>query len=121
MTIRSQLPLVLFLFGVASACAGDRRLTFDANAWRSQNSTAGQPSVRQRMVSDLTESGRLMRMTKSEVLSLLGPADGGEYFREWGLAYKLGAERGFISIDSEWLVIRFGHDKRVTEVKVLRD
>ena len=33
----------------------------------------------------------------------------------------LGPERGFISIDSEWLVVRFGQGGRVTEYEIARD
>ena len=44
-----------------------------------------------------------------------------EYFKEWDLVYWLGPERGFISIDSEWLVFRFDGQKKVTDYKIMRD
>ena len=36
-----------------------------------------------------------------------------EYFRDWSLVYNLGRERGFMAIDSEWLVVRIGVGEEV--------
>jgi hypothetical protein len=92
---------------------------FDAVQWRQVQSADNH--VRLRMVEWLVRSGKLDGLTRSQVLELLGPPDGGPYFREWDLVWWLGPERGFMSIDSEWLVIRIGSDGRVAEYRVVRD
>jgi hypothetical protein len=92
---------------------------FDAAAWR--HGRTSDNHVRLRMVDPLLESGRLEGLTRPQVLELLGPPDGGSYFRDWDFVYWLGPERGFISIDSEWLVLRLGSDGRVSEYRVVRD
>ena len=92
---------------------------FDAAQWR-QVQTADN-HVRLRMVDWLVRSGELDGLTREEVVELLGPPDGGPYFRDWDFVWWLGPERGFTSIDSEWLVLRIGSDGRVAEYRVLRD
>ncbi len=52
---------------------------------------------------------------------MLGEPPPPEYFRDWDMVYRLGMERGFISIDSEWLVIRLGTNGRVTESRIVHD
>ena len=47
------------------------------------------------------------------------PPDTG-YFKQYDLVYWLGDERGFFSIDSEWLVIRID-DGRVIEAEIVTD
>ena len=51
-------------------------------------------------------------------VALLGPPNGGAYFREWDLVYRL-MERGLMSI--AWLVLRIGPDGRIAKYRVLRD
>ncbi|NIJ21207.1 hypothetical protein FHS95_002910 [Sphingomonas naasensis] len=92
---------------------------FDAAAWR-QVATSDN-HVRLTMVDQLVESGQLDGLIRPQVLELLGPPDGGPYFRDWDFVYWLGPERGFMSIDSEWLVLRMGSDGRVSEYRVVRD
>ena len=58
---------------------------------------------------------------RAEIESLLGPADETSYFRRWDFVYWLGPERGFIRIDSEWLVLRFDAEDRVSEFRLVRD
>ena len=63
----------------------------------------------------------LLGKTRQQALDLLGkPSDEG-YFRDWDLVYWLGPERGFISIDSEWLVVRLGKDDRVIDCRTVTD
>ena len=92
---------------------------FDAALWR-QVQTADN-HVRLRMVEWLVRSGQLDGLTRSQVVELLGPPDGGPYFGDWDFVYWLGPERGFMSIDSEWLVLRSGSDGRVAEYRVVGD
>ena len=54
-------------------------------------------------------------------MKLLGDATNTDYFKEDNnVVYYLGDERGFISIDSEWLVITFDNNI-VVEVKIETD
>ena len=74
------------------------------------------------MVDSLVRSGKLNGLTRPQVLTLLGPDCDCDYFEDdWNLVYWLGPERGLMSIDSEWLVIRFGRDGRVAEYRLARD
>lgn len=65
------------------------------------------------LVDDLIKDHELIGKTKEEVFTLLGSPTETEYFKEKdNVVYYLGAERGIIRIDSEWLVISFdGSDK----------
>lgn len=73
------------------------------------------------MADQLIAHGTLEGRTRSEIVDLLGEPPPTGYFREWDLVYWLGPERGFISIDSEWLVIRFDENDRVADHKIARD
>lgn len=70
------------------------------------------------MVDDLMASARLVGMTKSHVIELLGPPDGKNSFE---FEYHLGPGRDFIGIDSEALRIEFDRDGKVKSQYVLRD
>ena len=74
---------------------------FDADLWRQgmQSHTA----VRLHMIEPLMRSRNLDRLTRSQVVSLLGPPSNDGYFADWDLVYWLGPERGLMRIDSEWL------------------
>ena len=43
------------------------------------------------------------------------------YFKDLDLVYWLDPERNFVSIDSEWLLIRLDSEKSVTDYKILTD
>jgi len=91
----------------------------DPVAW--QDPVRVQQGVRLAMADRLLARGTLQGKTQQQVIKLLGkPSDEG-YFRDWHLVYWLGRERGFISIDSEWLVLRLGPDHRVIECRIVRD
>ena len=93
---------------------------FDAAAWRSVERS--DDVTRLQMVDWLFWTKRLDGLTRPQVLALLGPAYGGDYFREPGnLVYWLGPERGIFRIDSEWLIIRFGKNGRVSAYELARD
>ena len=63
----------------------------------------------------------LRRMTSSQVTDMLGKPPASDYFSEWDLVYWLRAERGFLSIDSEWLVGKFDQNEVVADCKIVRD
>ena len=74
------------------------------------------------MVDDLLTDYSLSGMTRAEVISLLGTPTETEYFKsDQNMVYYLGNERGFIPIDSEWLVIDFDDNERVHTYQVLTD
>ena len=60
-------------------------------------------------------------MTREQVIAIVGEPDKTEYFRDFDMVYWLGPERGFMSIDSEWLVFRLDDQNRVSEYKIVRD
>jgi hypothetical protein len=60
-------------------------------------------------------------MPREKVTAIIGEPDKTEYFKEWDLVYWLGQERGWISIDSEWLVFRLDSQKKVTDYAIVRD
>lgn len=93
--------------------------SFDRAAWQA-NATA-ESGVRQAMADRLLARRTLVGKTRAEIVDLLGEPPPTEYFKEWDLVYRLGMERGFISIDSEWLVLRLGTDGRVAEARLLTD
>jgi outer membrane protein assembly factor BamE (lipoprotein component of BamABCDE complex) len=94
-------------------------IPFDSAAWRDELSI--RDGAREKMADRLVGRQTLRGKTRGEVISLLGEPPATDYFSDWDLVYLLGPERGFISIDSEWLVVRFGQNGRVTEYQIVRD
>ncbi len=76
---------------------------------------------RQRMADGMLVTRSLMGLTRTEVIATLGAPPPTDYFRDWSMVYNLGAERGFVSIDSEWLVIRLDASDRVSEARIVTD
>lgn len=102
-------------------CRGLTR--FDARVWRDLGHHLdhdGTPYARTCMVSDLLATQPLVGRSRGEVAALLGDLPKPPVpTRE--MTYELGPERGFISIDSELLVIRFDAAGRVTDVRLRTD
>ena len=115
----------LILFG--SIAADDlkerkNRLSFDADAWKSSLSVSSDTDpIRLRMVDDLLRRHNLVGMTHDELIALIGTPPKCGYFRDYQFVYWLGPERGYMSIDSEWLAVRFGPDDRVSAARIVRD
>src|SRR4029079_14155045 len=93
-----------------------RRRPFDAAAWRGEKTLTN--NIRIRMVDDLLRRHSFRGMTREQVAAIVGEPDKTEYFKGWDLVYWLGPERGFMSIDSEWLVFRLDSQKKVTDLKI---
>jgi hypothetical protein len=91
---------------------------FDADLWRTENTRS---VARQRMADRLLARRSLIGLRRHQVVAMLGEPRDTEYFREWDMVYLLGNERGFISIDSEWLVLRLGLDENVIDARLVRD
>ena len=95
------------------------RERFDAVAWQSGGSCTD--GVRIRMVDDLLRRHRFGGMTRGQVTAIVGEPDKTNYFSDWDMVDWLGPERGFMGVDSEWLVFRLDGEKRVSEYEILRD
>lgn len=97
-------------------------IAFDAALWREgEKASFGADDTRARMADGLLESHILIGKSRSDVVAMLGPPTTTGYFREFDLVYWLGAERGFIRIDSEWLVLRLDKSGTVSEARIVRD
>jgi hypothetical protein len=116
--------LVFFGSG-AGAIFGDsilewwHRERFDAGAWQSEGSRTD--GVRIRMVDDLLRRHRFGGMTREQVTAIVGEPDKTNYFSDWDMVYWLGPERGFMGIDSEWLVFRLDGEEKVSEYQIVED
>ncbi|WP_242212549.1 hypothetical protein [Bacillus cereus group sp. BfR-BA-01383] len=74
------------------------------------------------MVDDLLQKYKLIGKSNEEITQLLGTPTETRNEEEGVItSYYLGAERGFIPIDSEQLVLQFDRDGRVLKYKVQRD
>src|SRR5262245_35322630 len=109
-------------FPLVSGLASEyvNRLPFDPAAWKGADLADGRNPARLRMVDDLLRRHRLVGMAQAEVDELLGVPPRTGYFRDYDYVYWLGPERGFISIDSEWLVLKF-EQGRVARARIVRD
>jgi hypothetical protein len=92
---------------------------FDPVAW--QDPVRVKQGVRLAMADRLVAKGTMLGKTRSQVVRSLGEPSGEGYFKDWDLVYWLGPERGFICIDSEWLVLRLGGNGQVVESRIVRD
>ncbi len=95
------------------------RRPFNAAAWQGEKALTN--DVRIRMVDDLLRLHSFRGMTREQVTAIVGEPDKTESFKEWDLVYWLGPERGWMSIDSEWLVFRLDGQKKVTDYRIVRD
>ena len=90
--------------------------------WRAGETNWDDPwNGRHRMADWLVLTNTLIGNTRAQVVEKLGEPPQTNYFPDWSLVYNLGAERGFMSIDSEWLVVHIGRDGKVTEAQIVRD
>ena len=94
---------------------------FDSLEWKNAGNQNQYSYPRLKMADELISSRTLYGKNQEEVIELLGkPSDSG-YFRSYDLVYWLGPERSWISIDSEWLVIKLDDAGKVKEYKLERD
>lgn len=100
-------------------------MPFEQKTWL--NGTNGNQMYfpRLTMADDLIETKKLDGLSRNQVVELLGEPSmeniqwsKDDYF---GLVYHLGPERGFMSVDSEWLGISFGGNNVVKYYKLVRD
>ena len=116
----AAIAFVLMLWIISAFMTGRLPFKFfDSQRWKQVERS--DDYSRLRMIESLTLSGRLNRIKRAEVVSLLGPSDDTDYFNEWDFVYWLGPERSFISLDSEWLVIKIGATGRVVDYRIVSD
>jgi hypothetical protein len=90
---------------------------FDRTFWLDQRQESARLAMADRIVARRLLDGK----THAEVLAMLGEPPPTEYFSDWDFVYRLGMERGFMSIDSEWLVVRLDSTGRVSDVRIVTD
>jgi hypothetical protein len=90
---------------------------FDRAVWLDEKQEAARLEIANRIVAQRLLDGK----SRAEVVGVLGEPRKTGYFSDWNLVYRLGDERGFMSIDSEWLVVRFDANERVSEYRIVRD
>lgn len=90
---------------------------FDPIAW--SDAKRVKRGVRLGMADRMVARDTLVGKSYEEVLQLLGKPDYVAAANE--LTYYLGPERGFISIDSEWLNLKLGPDGRVMRTYIWTD
>lgn len=74
------------------------------------------------MVDDLLDKYTLVGKHKEEIIQLLGkPTETSRFEQMNQTVYYLGDERGFIPVDSEWLILQFNSDNQVVECKLYKD
>ncbi len=80
------------------------------------------PAERVDMIDSMLSEVELKGKAKTEIIKILGHEEEKAYFKEPNnLVYYLGDERGFMSIDSEWLVLWFDDKDRVTDYEIKTD
>lgn len=95
------------------------RTPFDSTSWKNEQLVNSLKNpIRLRMIDDLFKKHNLVGMSKNQIDDLLGVSK--PTFRDYDYVYYLGPERGFISVDSELLGVKFKNNI-VIEAKVLRD
>lgn len=73
------------------------------------------------MADGLLASGAIWGKTRPEIEGMLGPVTKTGYFDNSDMVYRLGPERAFLSVDSEWLVMNLDREGRVKEARIVRD
>lgn len=96
-------------------------LPFDAAHWqRPDEGLVRGRSLRQRMLADLLRHP-LVGLPRDSLERMLGPAPMVGFFGAWDMAWWLGPSRRYVSLGSEWLVVKFDSTGRVARYAVLPD
>jgi hypothetical protein len=97
-------------------------LPFVPSWWAAGAENRGDPLKRRHRIADgFVLTGRLLGRSREQLITLLGAPPQTNKFSDWEMVYPLGAERGFMSIDSEWLVIRLNASGKAVEARIVRD
>jgi hypothetical protein len=95
--------------------------SFNPAAWRDSSLAYSAAAVRGCMVDDLLARQPMRGRSRAEIVALLGEPRPTAYFKNYDLVYWLGPERGLMSIDSEWLVMRLDSAGRVSQARIVTD
>ncbi|PGX50273.1 hypothetical protein COE12_23000 [Bacillus anthracis] len=107
---------ILLLVCTAQLSMNTYNSKFNQNRWLHAEEN------RVHMVDDLLQKYKLTGKSNEEITKLLGsPTETRNEEGGVSTVYYLGDERGFISIDSEQLVLQFDRDGKVVEYKVHND
>jgi len=97
-----------------------RPLPFDRAVWNAE--AEGIDDFRRHRMADwLLKQQRLLGKSRAEIVSMLGDPTETSHFREYDLVYVLGNERGWMSIDSEWLLMKLDGSGKVSMAEIGRD
>ncbi len=94
---------------------------FSPTIWRDASLTLEPAHVRLCMVDNLLAQNLLLGKSRAEVVELLGQPEPQNGSSGYELVYLLGPERGFISIDYEWLVIQLDGAGQVSDARLMTD
>ncbi|PZV08629.1 MAG: hypothetical protein DCF32_04375 [Leptolyngbya sp.] len=94
---------------------------FNAAQWNDPALSADPTYVRLCMVDDVLAKYLLLGRPQAGVIELLGLPESQNDFADYNMVYRLGPERKFISIDSEWLVIKLDAAGYVSDAEVVTD
>lgn len=115
------LSLILLFFYLTRP----NEVLFEREAWLHGTNPNKMYFPRLSMADNLINTGKLDGLTMQQVLDLLGKPNmkDVQWTKEdyFDLLYMLGPERGFISVDSEWLGISFSDHGKVKSYKLIRD
>lgn len=119
---KTQFITISLLSFILPLCCGimlglnEHKSNFSTERWLHK------PAERVYIVDDLLSQYKLTGKTREEIHKLLGAPTETEYFKEKNnIVYYLGDERGFIRIDSEWLVIWFNDSDEVIKFSIDKD
>ena len=98
-----------------------KRLPFEQSAWKANPDSNERDPIRLRMVDDLLAHHNFIGMSRAEIDDLLGAPAPTDKFRDWDLVYWLGPGRGYMRIDSEWLVFKFDKENKVIAYRLTGD
>jgi hypothetical protein len=114
----------VLVVGLSAFAAGHfwktRPLQFDRTVWNAEAEDIDD-FRRHRMADWLLKQRSLVGLTRAEIVEMLGEPTETSHFRDYDLVYVLGNERGWMSIDSEWLLMNLDVSGRVSTAELGRD
>lgn len=97
-------------------------LPFVQGWWlRGDGNRADHFRLRHRIGDWLVMSGQLEGRTRAEIVAMLGPPTPTDHFADRDMVYALGIERGFLAIDSEWLILDFSEQGICMAAEIVTD
>jgi hypothetical protein len=94
---------------------------FTPALWQDPEASRSPRAIRGCLVDDLIARTPIRGRSRADIVALLGEPPRTGYFVEYDLVYWLGPERGLMSIDSEWLVMRLDPNGRVADFRLVTD